>query len=1338
MTASKLSAYDIELQNFNNPTGALTSHSSRIVLTRVIFASNAATGAGYGGALSLRANSTAVLSHCKFSSNSGDSQLWVGGVQGEVGGLGAKALVLGAAFEGARPGTSDIIVAEGPGVQGSEVEVGACGPGYSGLEGGELAVPAGTAALFEEAPKSYDCRECREGKFKESVGLQGCSACRRGKFSEGLGAESESDCEFCPVGTTTSGTASSGSSACSSCLPGKAAADPTAGCQECAFGKYAASHGQVACDDCGKGTYGDGVGLVECEACGRGKYNKEVGRRACMDCPGGSYGDETGLDDVGGCKDCLAGTYSTGGATNCTQCQGDSVSQPKSAKCTTCGLMEYSTGADCALMKVMSVEPTHGHSTKGGETLTITGSNFAQPNVSVPLTVSVDGNDCPITLQTLSTLECTVPPGSGRWKVVSVSHTTMGIKVEATDQVTYLEPAIRSITGCPSNAMNGTSECPTVGGTHVNILGSNFGPSWASVSVTVDGESCTQVEHDPDLPHESISCYLPPAVGKDVKTVVTVDSLSGEANLVTYKKPGVDGFTGCSQSNAVTGESLCPRTGGDLVTITGNDFGPKIPYIFIGGKICERSEATLPSGSTNHNTVIVSLPIGSGSGQLISVLQNGGLVGEGVALVDYVPCEPGETNKVDEATQNKFCVPCLAGRYSTEQEAQVCKTCLEGYFTTGLTHCEICPDFTTSNAGDSSCVCKDGFVTLDDGTCACGPGEFLNLNMADGTCQKCPENQYKEGTNLNTTCTRCDDFMEDSITNITGASSASSCMCEIGAYASSASDETSIDALRECLPCVDGMDCSEKGQSMDNLILEAGYWRANEETIDIRQCPKENLCLGGNHEEICPEYNGGPYCLVCSEGAGGNWKSECQSCEDTQEAMTQAGIAFGIVVAVVLMCGAIFYFCIPQNSQHSISHTLKIVLAGCQILSAIPQVFDVNMPDGFEEFLEKINFINLDIFGQLSAGCIATVNFYDVLFWTTLTPLIMAGVFILGFVVQRVSVEALKLEGRKKKKKMHEVKHMWISLLFLLSYLTYPGASISIFTMLSPCDNIEDKSFFKADYSIRCDSRAYPGWRYYAGGMSLVYPLGVPLLYGILLFKARRKINPSEGEDIKEKLELREANKGEIKLISFLWVAYTPDCWWFEIWECARRLLMTGGLVFVDQGSPLQVCVGLLITFFSLFNLAWFKPYISRRDNWLACFQQINQFLVLIVVMLILTKRDEDIEDGTLSWILILLYTATGIALFITGALQILSEVDENKKEFEISTFFKDNLERQGSSMRETTSDGADIMVKSRGNISGGEMGPSEVPEGEGRGSMEMTENPIGEITRKKTASTHL
>ena len=43
-----------------------------------------------------------------------------------------------------------------------------------------------------------------------------------------------------------------------------------------------------------------------------------------------------------------------------------------------------------------------------------------------------------------------------------------------------------------------------------------------------------------------------------------------------------------------------------------------------------------------------------------------------------------------------------------------------------------------------------------------------------------------------------------------------------------------------------GVNCENIGNTVKNLRLEDGYWRANKETIEIFPCPMNNTCIHTN------------------------------------------------------------------------------------------------------------------------------------------------------------------------------------------------------------------------------------------------------------------------------------------------------------------------------------------------------------------------------------------------------------------------------------------------------------------------------------------------------------
>lgn len=75
---------------------------------------------------------------------------------------------------------------------------------------------------------------------------------------------------------------------------------------------------------------------------------------------------------------------------------------------------------------------------------------------------------------------------------------------------------------------------------------------------------------------------------------------------------------------------------------------------------------------------------------------------------------------------------------------------------------------------------------------------------------------------------------------------------------------------------------------------------------------------------------------------------------------------------------------------------------------------------------------------------------------------------------------------------------------------------------------------------------------------------------------------------------------------------YKMSCYWFEIFECLRKLLLLGGPIFFQMGSASQLVVGLLVCFISSSLNATYSPYIDEDDGRLAELCQLSLFFVLV------------------------------------------------------------------------------------------------------------------------------
>jgi hypothetical protein len=235
----------------------------------------------------------------------------------------------------------------------------------------------------------------------------------------------------------------------------------------------------------------------------------------------------------------------------------------------------------------------------------------------------------------------------------------------------------------------------------------------------------------------------------------------------------------------------------------------------------------------------------------------------------------------------------------------------------------------------------------------------------------------------------------------------------------------------------------------------------------------------------------------------------------------------------------------------------KIMTSFYQIVSRLPNTLAVKYPDVYRSFTNAISsFFNFNAIGLVSVGCFlpsGLYSFYGSFMVTTLTPIGISLIVLLVTIRQRSNLDpvaASKLTASR------------FGLFYGLTYLIFASTTTTAFTTYL-CTTYGDDTtrYLIADRSIDCDSEFHRGFMVISALMILIYPVGITSLYSYELWKNREAIQDSEGRDKNQK----------IQHIVFLWRDYRPDFWWFEIYECFRRLSFTGMLVFFPPGSPGQV-----------------------------------------------------------------------------------------------------------------------------------------------------------------------
>ena len=155
---------------------------------------------------------------------------------------------------------------------------------------------------------------------------------------------------------------------------------------------------------------------------------------------------------------------------------------------------------------------------------------------------------------------------------------------------------------------------------------------------------------------------------------------------------------------------------------------------------------------------------------------------------------------------------------------------------------------------------------------------------------------------------------------------------------------------------------------------------------------------------------------------------------------------------------------------------------------------------------------------MISLGCLSNnFDYHSKLLVMTLLPIaVCAALMLLGFVFK-------------------ERKGLFFTLILVVTYAVLPSVSTAIFGAF-PCDKLDtEKSYLIADYSIDCGEAAYMNYTVYCGFSILLYPVGIPLLYAMLLENNKR--------GIKRPVEKREKDK-RLAGMEFLFDNYKPKFWY--------------------------------------------------------------------------------------------------------------------------------------------------------------------------------------------------
>jgi len=240
---------------------------------------------------------------------------------------------------------------------------------------------------------------------------------------------------------------------------------------------------------------------------------------------------------------------------------------------------------------------------------------------------------------------------------------------------------------------------------------------------------------------------------------------------------------------------------------------------------------------------------------------------------------------------------------------------------------------------------------------------------------------------------------------------------------------------------------------------------------------------------------------------------------------------------------------------------------------------------------------------------------------------------------------------------------LW-KLFFWTLLLCYPSISIRILRVFA-CEQIGDFLVLSEDLTLRCFSKRWIIYATLAASAGALFIVGIPALFlGVLVSARNRGVEKTWAHCIRfpdhKKSLLQEAkedadvlgqfwtldkdadgdytikeekeavclylrrknmrNHRNYERLGFIYYSYKEECWWYEIVELSRKLVLNGCMVLIAEGLVTRVVAGVLVCFFYLVLMNHFRPYTCMSDFTLQNICHIQLFLTVFAGLMIKGK----------------------------------------------------------------------------------------------------------------------
>ena len=534
----------------------------------------------------------------------------------------------------------------------------------------------------------------------------------------------------------------------------------------------------------------------------------------------------------------------------------------------------------------------------------------------------------------------------------------------------------------------------------------------------------------------------------------------------------------------------------------------------------------------------------------------------------------------------------------------------------------VCPVGQEVMPDGESCGCTAGTVLRSGAV----PGAPAQIEVGEGLCEPCP--------------------IEGTSSELGGACA----ICAAGWY--KLSDDTPAE---DCNQCPEWARCAEAGNTLATLELLPGYWRVSNRSSDVWPCASggnnSSPCEGGSHpgasgDGYCIDGHAGALCEGCTqhEWYYSSSTRQCAPCSDPSgpiwaSRVVQYGVPVICTILPFLLTAWLLKRWRPEEWHKTarlvrrsqvtfrslgIVPKTKVLFSFYLVVSPISDVYRVTFPAEYTDWTSAFSWIddfNLDLF--VPVGCVTDAR----------GRLLVAGLLPLGIVAfcALISIGSYTFQHVVKLKRPANqllrdalqpglLRVLPTGLFF--TFVCCTSVSTQVFSMFDcrafGLDDFADPpqkiSYLVSSPSVRCDTSEleYRRIRDTAVVMMVIWPIGVPLVYFVLLVRARRAISRREPTPLS-------------RACQFLWREYESAYCFYEPIQLLRKCALTGFVLLIPDDRDLgRLLCALLITLSCLSAEQSISPFRDKINSHLHTASQVLLLVLYLGAMLVKLCDDDD------------------------------------------------------------------------------------------------------------------